>query len=323
MNNQIASLSVFLFFTIAFSSLFSGMEAGLFSVNRLKIQKLARSGNKNANTLLRFLDNSENFYWIILIGNTLTNFLAVCFAVLLLHFFIGTKPFLFWLVFSIFVFVLYCIGDLLPKMLFKLKAESMCLAFAPLFKLISLSLSPLASVLSVFGKLGNNRAFSCKLFENRDELRLLMQESAKDLTAEERSMINRVMDFQSLRVRHITIPLQKAVSVKNTDTISKVYELAKKNNFTRLIVLDASNRVCGVVSLKTLLYRADIKDDQPVAEFIQPALYISEELWLRDAFRKMQKSGQRLAIVLDKNLHEVGIISFQDILRAIFGELNL
>jgi CBS domain containing-hemolysin-like protein len=78
-----------------------------------------------------------------------------------------------------------------------------------------------------------------------------------------------------------------------------------------------------VVSLKRLLYEGDVDGARPAGEFLQPALYLNAELSLEQALRRMQRSGQRLAVVLGRNRVELGLVSLQDILRFIFGEVHL
>jgi len=78
-----------------------------------------------------------------------------------------------------------------------------------------------------------------------------------------------------------------------------------------------------VVSLKTLLYQSDLDVKRTAGHYVKPALYLSEEMRLEEALRRMQRSGQRLGIVLGRDQREVGIVSLQDILKFIFGEVSL
>ena len=79
----------------------------------------------------------------------------------------------------------------------------------------------------------------------------------------------------------------------------------------------------GVLSLKTLLYQSDFDASKTAGDYLKPALYLGDETRLEEAMRRMQRSGHRLAIVLGRNQREVGIISLQDILKFIFGEVSL
>lgn len=317
-------------FCLALSFLFSGMEAGLFALNRLRLRQKARRGDRNAKILLGHLENLEDFLWTILIGNTLANLFVVGLVTAGLHDRLGDRPLSFLAAFLVFVFLLYALADFLPKMLFQAPQLRLCLALARPFQFIHVGLSPIVALLAWFARgllrfTGGSSATG-RLFGNREELRLVMQESSQGFTSEERSMINRVLDFQNLTVRQITIPLEKTTLVQVATPMAEVLDRCRETHFTRLPVqqsTDGRSRIVGIVSLKTLLYQADFNPACAAGHYVKPALYLSEDLRLEAALQRMQKSGQRLAIVLDRNQGELGIISLQDILKAIFGEVNL
>src|SRR5271170_5059660 len=101
------------------SFLFSGMEAGVFALNRLRIRRLARAGKTSARLLNRFLEHPERFLWTILVGNTLANFFILGWALAKLHGWFAGQPALTGALFALVVFVFYAVFDLLPKMLFR------------------------------------------------------------------------------------------------------------------------------------------------------------------------------------------------------------
>ena len=139
-------------------------------------------------------------------------------------------------------------------------------------------------------------------------------------------MINRVLDLQHLTVGQIATSLEKAATVTTQTPMEEVLRLCRERNLTRLPVWQEEGnrrRIVGVVSLKTLLYRSDLDVKRTAADYVKPALYLSEEMRLEEALRRMQRSGQRLGIVLGRDQREVGIVSLQDILKFIFGEVSL
>ncbi|HEX7469401.1 MAG TPA: CBS domain-containing protein, partial [Verrucomicrobiae bacterium] len=79
----------------------------------------------------------------------------------------------------------------------------------------------------------------------------------------------------------------------------------------------------GLLNLEVLLYRADFNPGKPVSVWVTPALFLDEDLRVEVALRRMQRSGQRLAVVLNRERREIGIVTLQDMLKAIFGEVNL
>lgn len=315
---------------LTLSFFFSGMESGVFALNRLRIRQKMRAGDPRARVLIDYLEHPENFLWTILVGNTLTNFFVVCMAAAALHTWLGGYPVSFWAAFTVFVFLLYAMGDLLPKRLFQTSPNRLCLALARPFRFVHLGLAPLVSLMTWCSQglltWSGGKAFTGKLFGNREELRLLMQESAQDFTSEERSMINRVLDFASLTVRHVSVPLEKVITVQVTTPMSTVLDLCRQKQLTRIPVEQSVNgrsRIVGLVSLKTVLYAPEFSPDRTAGDYVKPALFLDEDLRLEEALRRMQRGGQRAAIVLGRNRDEVGMISLQDVLKAIFGEVSL
>ena len=164
-----------------------------------------------------------------------------------------------------------------------------------------------------------------RLFRNRDEFREMMQVETKGLTDDERMMINRVLDLNERTLGQVVKPLHQMVTVSAVTPMSQVIELCQAHRVTRIPVWrfqTGQRRVVGVVTLKTSLYEPDFDPAKPASEYLQPPLYLPEDLHLETALKRMQRSGQWLAIVTRQDRREVGIVALQDILRALFGEVG-
>lgn len=315
---------------LGLSFLLSGMEAGVFALSRLRVRQQMRAGRPSARLLHGFLVNPENFLWTILVGNTLVNFTFLGWVVATLHEIYASPRWRFVVIFAGIVFLFYALFDLLPKMLFRAYPNRLCLMSARLFRLVHIALRPLVALVEGASALllhwTGGKVFSGHLFGNREELRQVMQESAQGFTSDERAMINRVLDLQSLTVRQITTPLAQAVTVNAQTPISAVLNLARERGLTRLPVWetrDGQERVAGLVMLNTLLFQTNLDMAKPIAEHMKPALYLDEDQRLEVALRRMQRSGQRLAVVVGRNQREIGIVSMEDILKVMFGEVKL
>ena len=312
------------------SFILSGMEAGVFALSRLRIRQQMRAGKRSAKVLHDFLENPENFLWTILVGNTLANFLILGWIIAQLSDWLDQHPLGFAAVFAVIVFFFYAFFDLLPKMLFRMFPNRLCLALAQPFRVVHWSLRPLVALVEAFSSLflrwSGGKVFTGRLFGDREELRLVMQESGQAFTSEERIMINRVLNLQNLTVRQVMRPLQQAVSVTNETPIRAVIELCREKKISRVPVWESrsgAQRVVGLVALSSLLYEGDLDLDKPVGEFVKPGFFLDEHLRLDAALRRMQRSGQRLAVVLSHEHREIGILTLQDVLKAIFGEVSL
>jgi putative hemolysin len=312
------------------SFLLAGMEAGVFALNRLRVRQQARAGKRSAQVLHRFLENPEKFLWTILVGNTLANFLILGFTLAKIHeWFLSNRP-LIIAAFAAAVFLFYTFFDLLPKMLFRAFPNQLCLRAARVFRLVNFALSPLVLILEdaskTFLRLAGGREFTGRLFGNREEMRAVMQESAQSLTTDERAMINRVLDLQNLTVRQIATPLARIVTVDTQTRIGEALKLAREKNFSRLPVWetrDGRHRIAGLLVIGPLLFRDDLDLQKPVVAHMTPAIFVSESMRLEIALRLMRRAGHRLAIVLGRGRNETGVVSLEDILKVMFGEVKL
>ncbi len=312
------------------SFLLSGMEAGVFALSRLRIRQQMRTGRRSAQVLHGYLEHPENFLWTILAGNTIANFVILGWLVVVLHHSLRGHVRIFIVVFSIVVFLFYAFFDLLPKMLFRNFPNRLCLMLARPFGVIHFVLRPLVAVLEwfsgVFLRWRGGKTFTGHLFGNREELRLVMQESAQGLTTEERTMINRVLDLQSLTVRQAMKPFPADLVITRETRVREVLGLARDKHLLRLPVWDTREgrrRVVGLINLSQLLFKADVDLNATVGSYIQPAMFAEEDTRIEVALRRMQRGGQRLAIVLGRDRRELGTLDLQDVLEVIFGEVSL
>jgi CBS domain containing-hemolysin-like protein len=311
------------------SFMLSGMEAGVFALSRLRIRQQARAGQRSARLLQQWLENPENFLWTIFVGNTVVNFFLLGTLFARLHAALPENRVAFGAAFLGAVFLFYALLDLLPKMLFRAMPNRLCLALARPFRFLHLALRPLVALVewgsALLLRWRGGKVFRGQLFGNREEFRQVMQDSAQDFTSEERAMINRVLDLQTLTLQAVTTPIAVAVTVTARTTIGEFFTLCRERKRTRFPVWDlrdTQRRIVGLVDLDELIYRADLKPEQTVAEFIQPAMYLEETLRIEDALRRLRRAGQMLAIVMRDN-REVGIVSMQDIMSMVFGEVRL
>ena len=312
------------------SFVLSGLEAGVFALSRLRIRQQMRAGRASAKLLHDFLDNPENFLWTILVGNTIANLFILGWLVVILHSKLNSHPGLFALVFAVVVFIFYALSDLLPKMLFRTYPTRLCILLVRPFRILYLLLNPLVRVVEwcsdMLLRWRGGKVFTGHLFGNREELRLVMQESDQALTSEERTMINRVLDLQTLTVRQAMVPIERVATVTAPTPVADVLILGRERRLTRFPVWetrDGTRRIIGLASLNPLLYQPNLDVTKAISEHIKPALYLEEDLRLEIALRRMQRGGQRLAIVLARDRREIGILSLQDVLRVIFGEVSL
>jgi putative hemolysin len=312
------------------SFLLSGMESGVFALNRLRVRRLARAGNPSAKVLQNFLENPEKFLWTILVGNTLANFLILGWTLVKLHEWLPDQRDQVIGFFAVAVFLFYTFFDLLPKMLFRANPNSLCLSVANFFRLVDFALRLpvliVADVSKTILKWTGGQAFTGRVFGSREEMRAAMQESSQAFTRDERAMINRVLDLQHYTVGQVATPPANMVAVEMDTPVATALQLAREKNLSRLPVRemrDGRPRIAGLLAINPLLFSTELDPQNPVARHMTPALFLEEDVRLETALRRMQRAGQRLAIVLARDGSEAGLVTLEDILKLMFGEVKL
>ena len=315
---------------LALSFWLSGMEAGVMALSRLRIRQQMRAGRPSAKVLHHFLENPENFLWTIVVGNALVNFVVLGWFFSTLYGQISLRSGWFILWFVIVGLVFYTFFDLLPKMLFRAYPNRLCLALARPFRLLHIGLRPLVAVAEWGSRMllrwSGGKMYAGHLFGNREELRLVTQDSEQVFSSEERAMINRVLDLENLTVRQIAKPLAEAATISVEATVADALKRFRESGLTRLPVWQQrgeARRITGMVSAESLIFDEQLDPARKVSEVIVPALFMDEDLRLDVALDRLQRGGQRLAVVLGRAGQEVGIVSLADMLKTIFGEVKL
>jgi putative hemolysin len=316
---------------LAVSFLCSGMEAGLFTLGRWRIVQQMRAGQKRATRLYRYLEETENFLWTVLVGNTVAFFGAMWIVAVALLEAVESNDALFWVCFFGAAFLFYMLCDLLPKTLFRKFPNRLCLIMASPFGLLHLLLSPLVSIVEGIATLlllwTGGKIYKGQAFSNRNELRLLMDDtSSESLTSEERAMVHRVFDLNNVSVRQLAIPFNRSPMVSGGDSVGEVMAQFRDIPENVLAVWGDDSRrkrIIGFVEVKRLIFSERVQGDEQVEKFLRPALYLNEDLRLHEALRRMQRSGQRIAVVMARDRREIGLITLEQILRFIFGEVKL
>ncbi len=323
------------------SAFLSGMEAGLAEVSRLRLRRRAREGNKKAIRLQRYLDQPEDTLWTILVGNTLANLLVLLATLYFLQFLLDVKDpgklvqwnamaWVYWALFGVCVLVFYTLCELLPKMVFRKYPNRLCLFLTSIFGIIDTLLGPLVELLRIVSRLllftTGGRELQGHLFGSREELRQLMTESGHGLSEDEREMIDRVLDLQKIPVRDLAVSFEDLPLVTTETPIAEVVRNVGVVPYTRMPVWqenDGRRRIAGVVNLRRLIFLPENEWQRPIGHFLESALYQDEDIRLQKLLHLMQRSGQRVVIILDKRKRELGIVSLPDILKVVFGEVKV
>jgi CBS domain containing-hemolysin-like protein len=198
------------------------------------------------------------------------------------------------------------------------------------FRLLHLALSPLVALIegitNALLRWTGGKIYRGQTFRNRNELRLLMEDTSQSLTSEERGMINRVFEMQNISVRQLAIPFARLTILNPGDTLGEAFIHFRNvpQNVLPVWTRDqAPRKILGFLELKRVLFMPDPPLADPVEKHVSRPMYLDEDLRVHEALRRMQRNAQRIAVVLARDGREIGLVTLEEITKVIFGEVKL
>ena len=322
---EIALYTVIFLLFLASEAFFSGSEIALIAADPQKLRKSSKASPARIRLTLDLLKNRERILATTLCG---TNLSVVTNSILITSFLLsqlGDRGELFAV--PLLTPLLLMFGEIIPKTLFQQHADSIALRVAYPIWLASYVFYPLVYFITkvtqylfrMFGAKGSHGI----PFVTREELRLIFKMSRKgsDLTPEEVTMIDRLFDFAHTTVKEVMVPLVDVVAVEDTATVKEVLELIDVKGHSRFPVYhERIDNIIGVINSFDLLDSSLSKG--PLTSFIRTASYVPEVKPVDDLLIEMQKQRKHLSIVVDEYGGSVGIITIEDILEEIVGEIE-
>jgi magnesium and cobalt exporter, CNNM family len=300
----------------AVSFLFNGIEAGLMSVDPVRLRHHAKLNRPEAVRLDRLLKTPERLLVTVLL---VTNFADIIGLLLLARFFVsrfGVAGFLMSVVVALPIY-LFVLG-VLPKSLFR---RFPFRALAPLSRFLEITTALLWPVLAIgemFGRLVlPSRAKKRRLFAGRDELKQFTAQSEREgsITATERAMIHNVVDFQNVTARDVMKPLSKIESLKADATIEEALELSRSSSFDRLPVIDRNGDALGLVNVFDVLL--DNEKSQTLNRYFRRMVTVQENEPAVRAIRRLRAARLGLAAVVDQKRNLIGVVTSEDLIARL------
>ncbi len=303
------------------ASFFSGYETGFISLNPIRIKNLyEKNRSYRARILLYYLDRPDQLLVVLLLG---TNFSIVIASIALTE--LLGNPLLSLLVAT---GVILYFGEILPKTIFRVHPNELCYFFAPVIVLIDFILKPISLPIVWFYTrvLGSNHWFiSLKsLMRSPDDMKRLVEQGTEHggIHEEERNLIHSVFDLQQKVAKEIMVPRIDICAVPSTATRDEVIRIFLENRYTRIPVYEENiDHVIGIIKAFDLIKDKD-RDNQDINRFIRPVLFISDSSPLDEILKQMRREHQAMAIVVDEYGGTAGLITNEDILEEIFGEIR-
>ena len=311
---------------LCLSAFFSSSETALTTVNQIRMRTLADNGDKRAARVLRVTGNPEKMLSAILIGNNIVNLSASSISTsLAIHLFGNTGA---GIATGILTFLILIFGEVTPKTMATIKADSMSLtAAAPIGFLMKI----LTPVIFIINKLSLGLMFllhvnikDAQKKMTEEELRTIVDVSQENgvIEHEERDMIHNLFDFGDAEAKEIMVPRIDMTFVQADATYQEVLDIFRQDMFTRLPVYeDSTDNVIGIINMKDFLLQNDTPEFS-VRNLLREPYFTYEHKNTADLFLEMRKSSISLAIVLDEYGVTAGLITLEDLLEEIVGEIR-
>ncbi|MFT6143032.1 MAG: CBS domain containing-hemolysin-like protein [bacterium] len=295
---------------------FSGSEIAMFSANRLALQSQAGDGGRLAQVALDLIEREDRLISTCLIG---TNLAVITGTTLAMLFVVSAGVNETWVLAYIPLTVIF--GEALPKTVFQFHATVMAPRLAPVLRIAQLVFTPLLAIAGLWSSLLRRLSSSeASTFSRQDLVDLLEDEDAAILP-EEQAMIRRVFRLGEVDVSDAMTPLVDVDAVPETATVDDAITVALAGGHSRIVVYrDRIDNVAGVVDMFDLLYDPDVEG--MVADRMGPVRFVPETQRADALLQDMRQSRDHFAVVVDEYGGSVGIVTIEDLLEEIIGEIQ-
>ncbi|MHB1546086.1 MAG: hemolysin family protein [bacterium] len=323
MSNNVYVYIVIIIAAIFFEGFFAGSEIGIISYDKIKIKHKEAKGSRLAKFLLLMTRKPESTFSTSLIGNNIAYTSATILATAIIYEY--AKSYTPFVAAVILTPVMVIFGEIIPKMIYRRHANSLMLKSIPFITLFSVIFFPINIIFIALSKLLNLifKSKSKNVFLTKDELIkvLTISGNIEEFKEYDKKIIKRIFEFGNKTSKDVMIPLISVIALNENDSVNKARQIFGNSNYSRIPVY--KDRIDNISSL---VFAFDIYNpentDKVVGEIAKPVLFIPETLKISSIMLKMQKSRQQMVVVVDEYGGASGIITFEDILEEIVGEIR-
>ncbi len=307
---------------VACSAFFSLSETAFTSASQVRLKKMAKDGNKKAEKAVNILEDYDSFLTTILIGNNLVNIGATSLATIIFLLVFGDAGSLASTI--VMTLVILTFGEITPKTMAKRNPEKYVLKIVGIISAIKVLFSPLSWIFGKLTKFIGNRYGGESVTMTEDELEVMIDEIEGDGVIEETEgkLIKSAIRFDDTPVSEVYLPRLDVVGVDVRSTIQEAGRIIVDTGFSRIPVFDGSiDNIIGVIYAKEFHTRLFNKETFELKDIVKPVKYIPETMSIAAVFNDFQKTKIHIAVVLDSYGGTMGIVTLEDVLEALVGDI--
>ncbi len=333
---QVIVLAILIFV----NSFFAATEIAFISINDAKIEKLAKEGNKKAKQIKKMLKEPSKFLATIQIGITLAGFLSSAFAAdafaddlapilnnlmpLGLSLWRSISIIIITIILSYFSLVF---GELVPKRLAMRNSERVAFGTIKIVRAISIVAAPFVKLLTASTN-GISKLFGITATDEEtvteEEIRMMVDvgEEKGSIKEEEKELINNVFEFNDKVVSEIMIHRKDIYAIDINSDINNILKDLDEYKYSRIPVYeDNIDNIVGMLFIKDLIANMNKKEKVKISNLLREAYFVSENKLINELFKDLQRNKHQLAIVLDEYGGTAGLVTMEDILEELVGNI--
>ncbi|MFN2926851.1 HlyC/CorC family transporter [Lachnospiraceae bacterium YH-ros2228] len=310
---------------LAMSAFFSGSETALTTVSQIKMKTMAKEGDGRAKRVLAVLEKKDKMLSAILIGNNIVNLSASSLATTIATKLLGSVGA--GIATGILTFLILIFGEITPKNRAQANNVNLSLRYAGIIWYLMTILTPLIFVINHISSAilrlidGNNSGDDQKMTE--EELRTIVDESKEEgvILTNEQKYIHNLFDFSDATAKEVMIPRIDVTMVNVNWSYDKLMDLIREEMLTRMPVYEGDkDHIIGIINVKDLLLKKE--GDFHIRDYLRDAYFTYEMKNTLELFQEMRKNSISMAIVLDEYGAVAGLITMEDLLEELVGEIR-
>ncbi|MBQ7879897.1 MAG: HlyC/CorC family transporter [Clostridia bacterium] len=318
-------LTIVIVVLILLSGFFSATETAYSCANKIKIKSMVMLGKKNAKAVHKFADeNYDKLVTAILVGNNIVNLSASALGTILFAKLLNGAPYSATVSTAVLTVVVLLFGEITPKYLASVYPEKFCFLFYPLMQLFYWILLPVCKIFNGF-KLLLKKVFKLKKDETvtDEELLSLVDEAEEDgtLKEDESELVRSALEFDDMKVEDILVPRVDVYAVEESTSMEEVREVFKKTGYSRLPVYkETIDNVIGLIHERDF-YNGYVDGATSITPFVQDIVFTTEYTRISTLLKQLQRRKIHMAAVSDEYGGLVGIVTLEDVLEQLVGEI--
>lgn len=308
---------------VILSALFSATETAFTSANRIRLKNMAEEGSVGSAVALRVMDKYDKCLTTILIGNNIVNIATSSLATLLcVQLFGDNGPVIATAATTVIVLIF---GEITPKTIAKGNAEAFCRFFGRVMWGLMIIFTPVSAIFLLIQK-GVSKLFIKKkdVYVTEQELMHIIDEIEDQgvLEEQESTLVRNALEFDETTAEQIMQPRVNVVGIDIHDTPEHVMELFKTESYTRMPVYEKSlDHIVGMISYREFSQRVLENKDFTISELVTDIIYIPTLMRISEVLKKMQREKEHIAVVVDQYGGTAGIVTMEDVLEELVGEI--